>query len=404
MTKTVEIDAEVKDAIVAEVSKSFDEKVQKMQDEHKAEVDKIKTELDTEVSKIKTEKTAAEAKTDDIEKMGKEQFLAEQLKAYVSKNTARLGELNLVAQKSLVKAGLVEKGILSAGAPTAGGSLVPNNELLSDVLSTLGNYSTVAADLRTVTLTAGSGIDVATLVQDVIVTEVGAEGGDKAVTAPVLGDGEVNVREFAGIAVITKKLLAQSAIDVYALVRDSFARAVAKKREQLALTDATSGILSKTGLGEVKSTSTTIAGVTWKEFKQVPYKVPVAAVQGGKYYLSRQALETLDTMQDSQGRDLDLLNPGADGVTGTLKNGYPYALAEELGGTNPHVVFGNMGRYGIVVRQGAEEYEVFDSGTVKDGGTEHNLIQQNKVAVRDAWHENVGFPLPGAFAKLSLKS
>lgn len=62
-----------------------------------------------------------------------------------------------------------------------------------------------------------------------------------------------------------------------------------------------------------------------------------------------------------------------------------------------------MSRYGILLRQGTVESETFNSGVVNDGangsnGTDHNLIQDNKLAHRVAFYENVGYPLPQAFA------
>jgi hypothetical protein len=133
----------------------------------------------------------------------------------------------------------------------------------------------------------------------------------------------------------------------------------------------------------------------------MPYKVPVEAAKGGKYYISRELLEHLDGLQDSTGRDLNIVKADGSTTEGTLQNGYTYAVSEELGGDNPHAVFGNMSRFGILLRQGTVESEVFDSGEVTDGSSVvHNLIQQNKVAQRVAFYENVGFPLTNAFAVL----
>lgn len=329
--------------------------------------------------------------------MDKYEFAAKQFVAWVNKDSKALAELNEIAIKSYTSDAKSKLGYMNTGVVADGGAIVPSNELLTDVFTTLSNYSTVSNDLRVITLTEGNGIDVATLVTDVIMSEVGAEGGDKPVTKPVLGDGDVTLREFAGIAVLTKKLVRQAAINVYDLLRESFARAIANQRAVMALTDATSGIANKAGVVEVETAG---AIPTYSEIKSMPYKLPVGAVQGGKYYISREALEALDSEKDTTGRDLEVLTLDGDGLSGRFKNGFSFAVEEVLGKAGaPHAIFGAMGRFGILLRQGTVESETFDTGTVVDGATTHNLLQQNKLAQRVAFYENVGYPLPGAFVR-----
>lgn len=403
MTKTIEVDAEVVKAISEEVTKSIQPQI----DELKTGVDAAKA--DIEKSKLATDEQEAEVLT-KYDKMSKEAFTLAQVSACLNKNGAELQELNAHALKTLEKAGYVdiEKATyLNAGTTADGGAFVPNASLLEDVFSVLSNYSSIAGLGREITLTEGDSLDVATLTADVVMTEVGSEGGDKGVTKPTIGDGNVAVREFAGIAILTKKLLRQSAIDVYAVIRDSFARAIAKKREELTLTDSTSGIVSKSGVvvKTLASTKVAVADFTWKDIKGMPFLVPVASAMGGEYVFSRLLAGHLDTLQDSEGRDLDILKWDAEGaLTGTLKNGYRFRVAETLGTSDAastvHAVFGNWNQYMVRLKQGAVDSQVFDSGTVVDGSSvSHNLIQQNKVAMRVESWENVGFPIAGAFVR-----
>lgn len=404
----IEIGKEVTDAIAAEVTKSLEADFKAKSDALEAKIAEIEKAAkdDVEKSKLKTGEDVQDTKSEFAD-MSKEKFLVEQIIAKAEKNTTRLVELNKYAIKTQFDAGTIDKATYMNTAVVAdGGALVPSNDLLTDVFTTLSATSSIAADLRVVTLTNGNGIDVATLLQDVVVTEVGTEGGKKDTTKVTLGDGEVNVREFAGISIITRKLLRQAAMDVYSIVEGSFARAIQRKRGELALTDATSGLVNKSGVVSVEASGTALASYTWNDFKRLPYRVPVAAAAGGKYYISRQALEHLDTLQDSQGRDLDIVK--ADGATtgGTLKNGYAYSVEDSLGvGAVPHVVFGNASQYGILVRQAEVGFKLLEEGQVVDGSSvAHNLGQENKVAPRFEWHENIGWPIPGAFAKLVNKS
>lgn len=348
------------------------------------------------------EKAALPTQPAQEQKMDKYDFTAKQFAAWVSKDYTTLSELNKIALES--HKGVSSKapvGYHNTGAVADGGAIVPNAELLADIYSTLGEFSSVANDLRVITITSGDSLDVATLVADVVVSEVNTEGGDKSVQKLTFGDDEISVREFAGVAVITKKLVRQAAVSVFETLRQSFARAIANRRAVLALTDATSGILNQVGVNEVEAGVAGIANYTWTDFKKLTHQVPVAARQGAKYYLSREALEQLDTVKDLEGRDLDVIELDESGTSGRLSNGFQFALEEELGQDgNAHVVFGNMSRYGILLRQATVEAETFDQGTVVDDSTTHNLIQQNKLAHRVAFYENVGFPVPGAFAVL----
>lgn len=334
-------------------------------------------------------------------KMDKYDFAAQQFAAWVNKDHKTLADLNQKALDSYREAPKAET-YHNTTVTADGGAIVPSAELLEDVYSTLGEFSTVAQDLRVVTLTEGNALDVATLVTDVVVNEVSSEGGDKDVTKMAFGDEEITLREFAGISIITKKLVRQAAVNIYSLLRESFARAIANKRAELALDDSTSGIVNNGGVVTLTASGTTVDSYTWTDVKKMPYQVPVAAVPGAKYYISRELLERLDTIQDSDGRDLEVVELSGDQLSGRFKNGYSFAVEERLGqGDVPHAVFGSMSRYGILLRQAMVESETFDQGTVTDGEeTEHNLIQQNKLAHRVAFYENVGYPVPGAFVVL----
>lgn len=400
--QTIEIDASVTEAITKSVLEGLQPQIEEM----KKSVEVTK---DKEVSKLKTDKKAEEGEVvGKFDAVTKEAFAVRQLNAALSGNNKELQELNDHALKTLREKGLINKATyLNAGTDADGAVLVPNADLLTDVLNLLPTYSPLANELRVITLTNGSSIDVSTLTADVIMTEVGTEGGTKAVTKPTLGDANVAVREFAGIALMTKKLVQQSAVDVYAVLRDSFARAIAKKREELILTDSTSGIINKSGVVVVTSATgnNTVAELTLAEIMAMPFSVPTSSAAGGMYVFSRLLLAQLSTKFDTTGQPIVTVDTGSAGaLTGTF-NGYRFVVSEVLGTSDSastvHAVFGNFARYGVIVRQGAVDTAVFDSGTVVDGGSvTHNLIQENKLAMRTEIWENVGYPLPSAFVRL----
>lgn len=398
--KTIEIDATVTKAIADQVMQGLQPQIDALKAEKVAE---------KEVSKIASKEKAVEGEVvGKYDKMSKEAFAVAQINASLQGNHKELSELNAHALKTLKAKGLINKATyLNAGTDADGAVLVPNAELLGDVLTLVPEYSPLANELRVITLTNGSSIDVSTLTADVIMTEVGTEGGNKTVTKPVLGDSNVAVREFAGIALMTKKLVQQSAVDVYAVLRDSFARAIAKKREELILTDSSSGIVAKSGVvvTTLPSTKVSVNDITLAQVKAMPFSVPTQSAAGGIYVFSRLLLAQLANKEDSTGQPIVTVDPNSAGALTGRFNGYRFVVAETLGTTDAvstvHAVFGNFSKYGVVVRQGAIDTAIFDSGVVTDGSSvEHNLIQQNKLAMRVETWENVGYPLPAAFVRL----
>lgn len=409
MSKTdeqvVELDAQAVEAIAKQVKApeiDYEVLAEKIAEKSKP--------ADKEVNKLAAGKQEAKVETvSKYEQMSKEDFAVAQINAVLSRNSQELNALNDHALKTLRDKKLIEKATyLNVGTTADGGAIVPNADLLTDIFTTLSTYSALANELRVVNLTNGSSLDVATLTADVVMTEVGSEGGSKAVTKPTLGDGNVAVREFAGIALLTKKLVAQSAVDVYAILRDSFARAIAKQREQLILTDSASGIINKSGRVNTVTAvgANQVSEIPMATILAMPFTVPVASANGGIYAISRTLAGNLAVREDTTGRPLALIDGSGSALTGTFSNGYRFVISELLGTSDAagqvHAVFGNFRQYGVIVRQGAVDSQVFDSGTVTDGAsTVHNLIQENKLAMRVEFWENVGYPMPGAFATLT---
>ena len=378
-----------------------------------AELDKIqaKSREDLiEANKLKGLDADGKQIVSEYAEMSKEAFTVGQILAVLSGDSEKLAKMNDYAIDTLVaKNFIVNKATyLNAGTVADGQAFVPNADLLEDIFTVLPNFSATSGLLREITLTDGNSLDLSTLTADVVMTEVGTEGGTKAVTKPTMAKPNTAVREFAGIAILTKKLLKQAVQNIYEVVRDSFARAIGKTREVLMLTDATSGIINQSGVVVLTaaSTFTTVDKITVKQIKSMPFQVPTASAAGGSYIFSRLLVGSLDGREDTTGQPIITITGSQNGaaLSGTF-NGWPFVIAETLGTTDAvstyHAAFGNWGQYGILLRQGEVDSQVFDSGIVVDGSAvSHNLIQQNKVAMRVEIWENVGYPIPSAFAVL----
>ena len=406
--QTIEIDAEVTEAIVKSTTEAMEVKLKEATDKFEAELKGLKEEGAAVEGEV-IDKGARGAANTEEQDFDKHEHAAEQLKALMRGDKQKLADLNVKSYETQFKAGKIDKATYQNATTDAdGGYLVPSSELLDDVMSVLPEYSAFVGELRTITLTSGDTLDVSTLVGDVTVTEVGSEGGTKDDSKVTFGQTSITVREFAAIVGFTKQWVRQSSMDVYAVIRNSMARGIAKKREQIALVDATSGITEIAGTvetymgGSSTSGSTSVANATWTEIKAMPYAVPTQSANGGIYVISRVLLAALDGLTDNQGRDIVIMDQGGAGaLSGRFKNGYRFVVAESLGTADAvdtaFAVFGNFGQYGVLLRQGAVENDLFDSGSYNDGTTDHNLISQNKMAWRTAFYENVGYPVAGAF-------
>lgn len=381
----------------SEAKTTEDEKTEEVKEEENTNEAETEVEAEKEVKMTEAEKKSiktAEAVQDvQTKSFDKVDHAAKQFAAYLAKDAKKLKELNEEALKTYTG---TKATYLNTGVTADGGAIVPSAQLLEDVYTTLDTYSSVASDIRVVTLESGDSLDIASLVDDVVMTEVATEGGDKDVTKPTFAESDISLREFAGIAILTKKLVRQAAVNVYDILRNSFARAIARKRAELILTDATSGIVNNANV----TTIDTAADIpTYAELTSAAWEVPVGAVAGAKYYLSREALGVIAQETDAAGNSYVTLD-GEAGLSGRFRNGFRFSVEEALGVNGaPHAVFGNFARFGILLRQGAVESETFDTGIVVDGSNvEHNLLQQNKLAHRVAFYENAGFPVPAAFA------
>ena len=392
-TEDVEAEVvEVKDAEGETEAEQEEELAEETKETEAEEVEDKKEEVkmtEAEKKSIQTAQAEQEVATKSFDKV---EHAAKQFAAYLAKDTKALKELNEEALKTYTG---TKATYLNTGVTADGGAIVPSAQLLEDVYTTLDTYSTVASDIRVVTLESGDSLDIASLVDDVVMTEVATEGGDKPATEPEFGESDISLREFAGIAILTKKLVRQAAVNVYDILRNSFARAIARKRAELILTDSTSGIVNNVNATQIP---TAAAIPTYAELTSAVWRVPSGAVAGAKFYLSREAIGAIAQETDAAGNSYVTLD-GEAGLSGRLRNGFRFSVEESLGGSNPHAVFGNFARFGILLRQGAVESETFDTGIVVDGSeVEHNLLQQNKLAHRVAFYENAGFPVPAAFA------
>lgn len=295
----------------------------------------------------------------------------------------------------------VKAGYMNVSTTADGGGFVPDADMLNEVFSLEANYGVAARLCRTVNVSSDS-VKAAALSATVSFTEVTTETGTKATTKPSFTYPTVDLREFAGIVVMTDQLLEDAAFDVRGFVAEELARAAAKKEDELLLTDATTGLTKIAGTVVVRI-GAALANLDFDDVIDAQYGVPTASQEGGTWVLARAAVPVLRKIKSSDGSYIWGAAPNAD--TPATINGAPYYISEVMqdaatGLDKAYAVFGNFGRYAVLIRKAGLKLTFHDSGTVNVGGTDYNLIQQDMTAMRAVIRRNVFIPLPGAFAVL----
>lgn len=318
------------------------------------------------------------------------------LKALRDGNRELVKEFNQYAVESNVKA-----GYMNVTTTADGGGFVPDADMLNEVFSLEANYGVAARLCRTVNVSSDS-VKAAALTATVAFTEVTTETGTKATTKPSFSYPTVDLREFAGIVVMTDQLLEDAAFDVRGFVAEELARAAAKTEDELLLTDATTGLLRIAGTVVVRI-GAALANLDFDDIIDAQYGVPTASQEGGTWVIARSAVPVLRKIKATDGSYIWGAAPNAD--TPATINGAPYYISEVMADTatgldKAYGVFGNFSRYAVLIRKAGLKLTFHDSGTVNVGGTDYNLIQQDMTALRAVIRRNVFIPLPGAFAVL----
>jgi len=330
----------------------------------------------------------------DISKMSASERTRAHLKALKQGDQEAVLKFNTYNVETLVKA-----GYMNTTTTADGGGFVPDADMLNEVISLEANYGVAARLCRTVNVNSDS-VKAAALSTTVSFTEVTTETGVKATTKPVFTYPTVELREFAGIVVMTDQLLEDAAFDVRGFVAQELARAAAKKEDELLLTDATTGLVNIAGT-VVTRIGAALANLDGDDMINAQYSVPTASQEGGSWIVSRAAVPALRKLKSTDGNYL--WGGGLTGDNAPTIGGAPFYVSDVLstaatGADVGYAVYGNFGQYAILIRKAGLKLTFHDSGIVNVGGTDYNLIQQDMTAMRAVIRRNVFIPLPGAFA------
>lgn len=291
----------------------------------------------------------------------------------------------------------------SAGNTTDESALLPPTEFVAEVLRLENDYG-VARRFATIKRTDRTSITYIKGDGDVQIFETG-EAGRKQSTKTSYLPHTLTFKKFAAIAPLTDELIEDSAIDIWNDLTGRFARAYAKKEDELVFTVATTGIVNLADTFKVTIDGGSIEDISFDDVNKAMYGVPQASLKNGRFYFNSTILGVLQRIKDLQGRYI--LMPGVNGPdTGTLW-GKPYELteimpslqedAEETG----FIIFGDL-KNTILAERTQMTAKIFDAGSVSDPDEEEedelNLITQDMQAMRVVKRMNAKTTFPEAYS------
>lgn len=219
-------------------------------------------------------------------------------------------------------------------------------------------------------------------------------------------------RKFAGILPITDELEEESAVDLWNDAVNRFARAFAKKEDQLVFTETSNvspknhGILAATGVNVVELDGDSMEDLTYDDLVDMIWGVPTQSSNNGRFWLNKDMLAVIQKIKDAEKRPI-WQRAMADGTPSTIL-GKPYELVDVLPGIvddaadKKFMAFGDL-KYVTLAERTGMNIQVFDSGIVGDPdeetqGNDLNLITQDMKAMRAVKRMNAIVRFPAAFS------
>lgn len=219
-------------------------------------------------------------------------------------------------------------------------------------------------------------------------------------------------RKFAGILPITDELEEESAIDLWNDAVNRFARAFAKKEDQLVFTETSNispknhGIMNVAGTNVVELSGDSMEDLSYDDIVDMVWGVPTPSSKNGRFWLNKDVLAIIQKIKDEEKRPI-WQRAMADGTPSTIL-GKPYELVDVLPGIaddaadKKFMAFGDL-KYVTLGERTGMNIQIFDSGIVGDPdedpqGNDLNLITQDMKAMRAVKRINAKVRFPAAFS------
>ncbi len=328
--------------------------------------------------------------TDEFEKMPKELRFFKGLQALYKDDRATLKRYNEYA---------IEKAGYQNETTNADGGFLVDRDFVAEVARLENVYGVAARDARVVTINSNQ-LVLNKKTGGVTMFETG-EFVAKTGTKMTFGQDTVNLRKFAGIAIVTDELNEDAAVNIFSELTQDFALESARLLDTLVFTDPTSGLYFTSGTAAV-SMGAALSNLDFDDINNAIYAVPQQAMIGAKFYLHRTLLGLIQRIKDNDNNYI--WKPGVDGAVGGTIWGYPYELVEVLNDVNvvgdsnePFIIFGNL-KNSTLIRKAGLNLTTLTEATVHDSGANAvNLAEQNAKGLRAEFRANHVVQFPAAF-------
>lgn len=287
----------------------------------------------------------------------------------------------------------------ATGSPYGG--YVVDSELSAEIRHMVTEYGVARREMTNLTLSKGS-YKGNTLVTDVVVYWVD-EGAVVGSTQAVLGQKTLELKKLGAIATLTRELLEDEEIDLFAFLGSRVAEKFAEAEDKaFFIGDGTAtyggftGILNETACVNLKLADTKISAtdLTADDLLDLQDAIPASVQANAKYYFHRTILSIIRKLKDDN-KQYIYQAPSAS-LPATIWN-KPYVLSEVMPAradvttaNTKFIMYGDLRQACILGTKGAMEAKRYDAGMVKNvaGNADINLITTDREAVR--WIERVG--------------
>lgn len=308
--------------------------------------------------------------------------------------------------------GISQKELTTDATGSPYGGYVVDRELSAEIRHLLATYGVSRREFFTAQLSKNSYL-ANTLVTDVAVYWVD-EGAAIKSTQAVLGQSTLTLKKLAAIVTLTRELLEDEEIDLFAFIGERVAQGFAKA-EDLAffIGDGTGTYGSFTGLTKNTNTNVVNMAATKVNFSDITADnlldmqdaTPTVVLDNAKYYMHRSILSYVRKLKSTTNEYIYQEPGGTQPATIWNK---PVVLVEAMPASSASaistsfVLFGDLKKSSILGYKGAIAADHFNAGVVRNAAdaADINLITTDREAIR--WTERVGMLtlLPTAVTRL----
>lgn len=283
------------------------------------------------------------------------------------------------------------------------GGYVVDHELSAEIRHLITEYGVARSEFMAVPLSKNS-YDANTLTTDVVVYWLDEADAIKS-TGVVLGQGELKLKKLGAIVTLTRELLEDEEIDLFAFIAGRVAEGFAQAEDEAFFTGEGTGDTANAeykgllNLANANKVSMAASKDSFYDLKledliAMQDKSPQSVAKNGKYYMHRSIKNIVRTMTDPSGR---YVFQDATSNAPAMIAGRPIVEVEVLPGVSdddadtPFIIYGDLKKAALFGYKNAMAADKFDAGSVRNiaNNADINLITTDRQAIR--WIQRVGY-------------